>query len=164
MELDSVSVHDLTHVCQWLPICHLKTLILRHLQSHHIEMVSRALNLVPSLKTLNMWGSWFTLQSMQAFASMLQQSQSLTEVDITSCDIDGERACCLARALHSNTTLRVLNMSGNSVGVRGALAMAEMLKHNTTLEALDMSGDTSIGVEGEKALVESLAANHQSTT
>ena len=57
---------------------------------------------------------------MQAFASMLQQSQSLTEVDITSCDIDGYRACCLARALHSNTTLRVLNMSRNSVGVRGA--------------------------------------------
>ena len=33
--------------------------------------------------------------------------------------------------------------------------MAEMLRHNTTLEALDMSGDATIGVEGEKALVES---------
>ena len=51
-------------------------------------------------------------------------------------------------------------MSENSVGERVALAMAEMLKHNTTLTMLDMSNDDTIGVEGAKALVESLVVNH----
>ena len=150
---------DLTHFCQWLPTCRLKTLRLSCLQPHNIEMVSRALTAVPSLNTLDMWGSKFTLQSMQAFASMLQQNQSLTKVDISRCSIDSDSACCLARALHSNTTLTVLYMLGNSEGERGALAMAEMLKHNTTLTELIMI-DYTIGVEGAKALVESLAVNH----
>ena len=144
---------DLTHFCQWLPTCRLKTLALNHLQPHNIEMVSRALTAVPSLKTLEMWWSEFTLQSMQPFASMLQQNQSLTKVDISRCDIDSDSACCLARALHSNTTLTVLDMSRNSVDERGALAMAEMLKHNTTLTDLDMSWN-SVGEREALAMAE----------
>ena len=187
MILDLVGVHDLTHLCQWFPICHLKSLSLYGLKPHSIEMVSGALMAVPSLKTLSMTGSKFTLQHMQAFASMLQNNQSLTKVYIRVCSIDSDSACCLARALHSNTTLTVLNllwnsvcergavamaemlkhnttltelnMSNNSVGDRGALAMAEMLKHNTTLEELHMDYDDTIGIEGAKALVESLAMN-----
>ena len=187
MELTPDDQSDLTHFCQWLPTCRLKTLTLLRLKSHNIEMVSRALNAVPSPKILIMLRSEFTLQSMHAFASMLQQNQSLTTVDIRDCSIDSDSACCLARALHSNTTLTVLNMSENSagesgalamaemlthnttltwlymgensVGERGALAMAEMLKHNTTLTELDTSDDT-IGAEGIKALVESLAVNY----
>ena len=50
-------------------------------------------------------------------------------------------------------------MTENSVGERGAIAMAEMLKHNTTLALLYMI-DVTIGAEGAKALVESLAVNH----
>ena len=133
---------DLTHFNQWLPTCQLKTLALHHLKPHNIEMVSRALTAVRSLKTLNMRRSEFTLQSMQDFASMLQQNQSLTKVGIRDCSIDSDSACCLARALHSNTTLTELDMSENSVGERGALAMAEILKHNTTLTELDMCGGT----------------------
>ena len=191
MELTTGDQSDLTHFCQWLPTCRLKTLSLPNLQPHYIEMVSRALTAVPSLKTLSMWGSKFTLQSMQAFASMLQQNQSLTKVHIIDRSIDSDSACCLARALHSNTTLTELDMWGNSVGERGALAMAEVLKHNTTLTVLDMSGnsvgergalamaemlkhnttlteldmiDATIGAEGAKALVESLAVNHHLNT
>ena len=179
---------NLTHFCQWLPTCHLKTLSLSdlHLQPDNIEMVSRVLNTVPSLKILDMEGSKFTLQSMQAFASMLQQNQSLTEVDISDCNIGSDSACCLARALHDNTTLTkmiminnsisnegalamaemlkqnttltVLDMSCNSVGERGALAMAEMLKHNTTLEVLDMSYN-SVGERGALAMAEMLKHN-----
>ena len=191
MVLDLVGVHDqphLTHFCLWLPTSHLKTLSILHIQPRDIEMVSGVLKAVPSLKTLIMMGSKFTLQSMQAFASMLQQNRSLTKVDISLCNIDSGIACCLARALHSNTMLAVLNMSESSVGVRGALAMAEMLKHNTTLTVLDMSNnsvgergalamaemlkhnttleelymddDDTIGVEGAKALVGSLAENY----
>ena len=152
------SHHPMTHFCQWLSTCRLKTLSLPDLQPRDIEMVSKALNGVPSLKVLDINGSYFTFQSMQAFASMLQQNQSLTEVNITYCAIDRDSICCLARALLSNTTLTVLKINDSSVGERGALAMAKMLKYNTTLEELYI--DRTIGVEGAKALVESLAVNH----
>ena len=145
----------LTHFYQWLLTCQLKTLELPSLKPHNIEMVSRALTAVPSLKTLYMALSEFTLQSMQAFVSMLQ---SLTKVNINNCSIDSDSACCLARALHSNTTLTVLEMSWNSVGERGALAMAEMLKHNTTLTVLHMSGN-SVGERGALAMAEMLKHN-----
>ena len=180
---------NLTHFCQWLPASHLKTLSLSHLQPDDIEMVSGALNAVPSLNILDMKGSNFTLQSMHAFASMLQQNKSLIQVDISRCKIDSDCACCLAKALYINTTLTVLAMVYNSLGAEGGLAMAKMLKHNTSLTVLDMSWnlvdnrgmlamaemlkhnttlevlhmlqcENTIGDEGAKALVESLAVNH----
>ena len=149
---------------QWLPSCKLNTLYIPRLPSSNIEIVSRALTAVPSLKILDLHGSKFTLQSMQAFVSMLQQNQSLTKVDIEDCGIDIDCACYLARAFYNNTTLTVLNMSENSVGERGALAMAKMLKHNTTLEEVHMHDAmiyvvNPIGVVGAMALVESLAVN-----
>ena len=150
-----LSHEHLTHFCQWLPTCQLKTLKLPYLKPHNIEMVSRALT---ALKILNMEWSEFTLQSMQAFASMLQQNQSLTKVNISNCSIDSDCACCLARALHSNTTLTVLNMRRNSIGEKGALAMAEMLKHNTTLTGLGMIGN-SVGERGALAMAEMLKHN-----
>ena len=121
-------------------------------------MVTRALTAVPSLKTVDMWGSKFTLQSMQAIVSMFQRSQSLTKVDISECSIDSDSASCLARVLHSNTALKVLYMWVNSVGERGALAMAEMLKHNTTLTVLNMRNN-SVGERGALAMAEMLKHN-----
>ena len=150
---------NVIHFCEWLPTCHLKTLSLHELGSCKVSRVSKALNAVPSLKTLDMKESKFTLKSMQAFASMLMQNQSLTKVDISRCSIDSTYACCLARALHCNTTLRTLEMSYNSIGERGTLAMAEMLKHNTTLTVLNMSSYNSVGERGALAMAEMLKHN-----
>ena len=162
-KLDARKQPHLTHFCQWLPTCHLKTLSLElHLlQPHDIEILSGALTAVPSLKTLDMSRSKFTFQSMKAFASMLQQNQSLTKLDISSCNMSSDSTCCLARALHSNTTLIVLDIYGNSVGTRGALAMAEMLKYNTTLTELNM-GNNFVDERGPLTIVEML--NKHNTT
>ena len=122
-----------TDFCQWLPTCHLNTLSLPPLQPCDVEMVSRMLTAAPSLKILEMTFLKFTLQSMQAFVSMLQQNQSLTCVDIRDCSIDRDSACCLARMNHNNITVRILDMSGYSAGEKGILTLAEMLEHMTTL-------------------------------
>ena len=112
---------------------------------------------VESLKIIHLSGPGYTLQSFQAFASMFQQ-KSLTEVNITKCNIDNNYACCLSRVLHSNTRLRVLNVSHNSVGSVGAEAMAEMLRHNTTLEVLDVRHN-SVGDEGVLVMAKVLKHN-----
>ena len=125
---------SITCLCKWLSICYqLETLSVPNLQHSkeieldldrepasgmimlsemaarfdHIEMVSKALILVPSLKILDMKGSKFSLRGMLAFASMLLQNQSLTKVDIRECEIDRDCACFLALALYNNRTLRV---------------------------------------------------------
>ena len=148
----------LTHFCQWLPASHLKTLSLHGLQPDNIEMVLGALTAVPSLKTLDMRRSKFTLQHMQDFASMLQQSQSLTKLDISRCNIDFDRVCYLTGVLHSNTTLTEMSIYGNSIGGMGGLAMAEMLEHNTTLTVLNI-GSNSVGESGALAIAEILKHN-----
>ena len=135
------------------------------IRMHHVNVLtrnkldlSRVLTLISSLKTLTIQrGLKFTLEIVQAFASTLQQNQSLTKL-IRSCDINGDHACCLARALHSNTTLTELDMSCNRIHEWGALAMAEMLKHNTTLTVLNMWGNY-LGERGAIAMAEMLKHN-----
>ena len=82
LTLPKLNSKDIVLLCQWLPTCQLETLTLPFLSPDDIEMVSRALTTVSSLKTLDIQRSEFTFQSMQAFVSMLQQNQSLTEVNI----------------------------------------------------------------------------------
>ena len=124
----------------------------------HVEMVSNALILVPSLKILDMKGSKFTLQGMHPFTFLLRQNHSLTEVNISECNIDRDCTCCLAVALSINTTLRVLDMSRNSIGDEGALVMAIMLKSNTVLTKLDISSN-AVGDKGVVAIAEMLEHN-----
>ena len=160
----------MAHFCQWLPTCHLKTLSLRNLQLDSIIMVSRALTAVPSLKILDMWGSQFSLQSMRAFASMLKHNQSVTEVDISNCNIDGEIACCLAGGLFSNTTLKVLNMRDNLIDTRiwsearatGTDVMIKMLRENTILTVLNISKN-SVGSVGAIEMATLLMLNFNTT-
>ena len=153
---------NLIHFYQWLPTLQLKMLTLLKLQPDTIETVSKILTTTPSLKKLALRLSKFTLQSMQAFASMLQQNRSLTEVDISECFInevyDADCICCLVRVLHTNTTLRVLDLGSNPIQKEGALAMAVMLKFNTALTNLNMSLN-SVDDEGAQAIAEMLKHN-----
>ena len=143
---------------QWLSICQLKMLSLLRLQPETIEIVSRALNAAPSLKTLDMRWSKFTPESMQTFASMLQQNQSLTEVTISESSIGRDCASFLAMALHTNTTLAVLDLSNNPIREEGAMAMAVMLKYNIALTNLNMTLN-SIGDKGALTIAEMMKYN-----
>ena len=130
---------DITHLCQWLrtPTCQLETLSLSDLQPDHIEMVSKAISEISSLTTLTLDSPEFTLQSMMVFASMLQESHSLTEVTIDSLRIDDDCVCCLAEAVHTNTILRKLNIIlFSQVGQRGEEALQELHKHSTARELI----------------------------
>ena len=131
-----VSESSLTNLCQWLPFS-------------------------STVQILGFFMINFNLQIVQALASMFQQNQSPTEVVIYGSNIDNDSVCCLARALHSNTTLTVLRMHENtlnSIDERGVLEMAEMLKHNTTLMVLNIYGN-SVGEKGVLAMAKMLEHN-----
>ena len=61
-----------------------------------------------------------------ATASALRGNTVLTELRLVNCDIDAEGTSHLAQALCDITTLRVLNLSGNTVGSQGARHLGKL--------------------------------------
>ena len=164
LSLHKLNSEDTTLLYQWLPACQLETLTLHSLSHDHSVMLCKTLTSVSSLKTLDIQESdLITFQSVQAFAYMLQQNQSLTKLVLTSCTINSDSAHYLAEALYHNTTLKRLVMLGNPVGDRVALAMAEMLKHNTTLEELNFIGAKFFNISSDGACCLAEALHHNTT-
>ncbi|MBA2649379.1 MAG: hypothetical protein H0U75_07250 [Legionella sp.] len=79
-------------------------------------------------------------------------------VDLNESDIGPHGAKTLAGALEFNTSLRLLNLSGNRIGDEGAIVLAEALKVNSSLRVLKLTG-SAIGYKGIKALADALVGN-----
>ena len=69
-------------------------------------------------------------------ALLLRRTHSLTELHLGHCNIGEDGACQLAEALSANSTLRVLWLWDNPLGVRGVKALVETLAHNTSVKDL----------------------------
>ena len=77
--------------------------------------------------------------------------------------VDNEIGCdgahLLSQSLHTNTTLKVLNMSGNNIGDAGGCSLAKALSINKGLVLLYLDGnplkETSV-----QQLIHSLQHNH----
>ena len=74
-----------------------------------------------------------------------------------------EAAQIIAGALTCNTYVTYLRL-GNNIGDGGAEALARMLEHNTTLKVLDLSGNSSITARGVTFLANALKKNTTLTT
>jgi Ran GTPase-activating protein (RanGAP) involved in mRNA processing and transport len=74
-----------------------------------------------------------------------------------------EAAKIIAGALTCNTYVTYLRL-GKNIGDVGAEALARMLEHNTTLKVLDLSGNSSITARGVVALANALKKNTTLTT
>jgi len=74
-----------------------------------------------------------------------------------------EAAQIIANAMKYNIYVTYLRL-GNNIGDVGAEALARMLEHNTTLKVLDLSGNSSITARGVVALANALKINTTLTT
>jgi len=74
-----------------------------------------------------------------------------------------EAAKIIAGALTRNPYVTYLRL-GKNIGDVGAEALARMLEHNTTLKVLDLSGNSSITARGVDALANTLKKNTTLTT
>ena len=70
--------------------------------------------------------SIMTVVLCPATASVLRGNTGLTELRLVGCHIDAEGISHLAPALCVNTTLRVLNLSKNTVGSQGAKHLGKL--------------------------------------
>jgi Ran GTPase-activating protein (RanGAP) involved in mRNA processing and transport len=70
----------------------------------------------------------------------------------------GPGAAAMARALRANTSVFVLCLESNKLGVRGASALADVLRANSTIDSLSVISN-NLGVGGMRAIAEALKVN-----
>jgi Ran GTPase-activating protein (RanGAP) involved in mRNA processing and transport len=93
--------------------------------------------------------------------SLENNTREITALDLSpdTVNVNDDSVWLLTQALHSNTAVRSLTLSHNSIGDRGAAYLAALLRQNTSLASLDLSCN-SIGNRGAQALCESFTVNH----
>ncbi|KAG0336628.1 hypothetical protein BG004_007956 [Podila humilis] len=95
----------------------------------------------------------------------LQFSKHVERLNLGACDIGFVGAQAIAQALTScntTTTLKTLQMTGNSIGRNGAHALAKALETNSTISTLTMIGN-DIEDGGAYAFAELLKTNNNTT-
>ena len=86
------------------------------------------------------------------------KTNAVLELNISDCEITSQGCIHICAALSENSTLLIMKMDGNAIGVEGAKAMSEMLEKNTSLKELDLIGDDSYE-EGVDVILSSLRKN-----
>ena len=93
---------------------------------------------------------------------VLERNSSLTHLDLSFNCIHEDVASLLSKALKANSSLTSLNLEGNVIGEDGASSLSKALKANSSLTDLNLS-DNRIGDNGASFLSQALKANSSLT-
>ena len=93
---------------------------------------------------------------------ILEKNSSLTHLDLSFNSIDQDVASSLSKALKANSSLTSLNLERNFIGEDGASSLSKVLKANSSLTDLNLS-DNKIGDAGASFLSQALKANSSLT-
>ena len=96
-------------------------------------------------------------------AKVKENDKNVTGIGSIVTHFGWEAAQILAGALTCNTSVTYLRL-GKNIGDGGAEALARMLEHNTTLKVLDLNGNSSITARGVTFLANALKKNTTLTT
>ena len=119
-----------------------------------VELIITGLQHNTTLEKLDIEGSQFNRQNCISLASLTRSPGHLI---LDRCGIDEEGAIELGRLIAQNTVTE-LHILGNPISTKGATTIAEMLPRNTSLRVLDLACE-SIGLEGTQKLIDSLSQN-----
>ena len=111
--------------------------------------------------TLNLSGNYnanIGVDGAVALAVALHHNSTLKRLLLSGNSISDDGAVALAKALHHNSTLKRLDLDKNSISDDGTVALAEALHHNSTLKRLRLSNN-SISDDGAVALAQALCHN-----
>lgn len=134
-----------------------------------VEEAVKALYPSPDVKQvlhitkLNMSYQGFGCFGAYYIGNALPHNTSVKELDLTGNSIMGNGIRCIAKGLLSNSTLESLDLSYNSVGHEGAMSIAQVLQTNRSLTSLHLGGN-GIGPTGARVMMAAIDANHVVTT
>ena len=92
-------------------------------------------------------------------AEVLCHNSSLKMLDLSNNSIRDAGALALAQALHHNAILKMLFLSNNGISDNGAVALAQALHHNSTLKRLNLSNNSTSSDVGAVAIAQALHHN-----
>ena len=128
-------------------------------------LLSNARNANSDLLTLNLNGNDLTIESFNAIAACIAgdsytddnnrkvyYSPSLKNLYLDNTNMSSSSAKKLAKALATNTGLKILSLSENSIGDDAAKAFADGLRSNQTLSLLLLGRSKYMTQEGAEAL------------
>jgi len=131
-----------------------------NLSSDSVASIITGLGHNSSLTKLDISNSLFSMVNVDSLASILRDQSKcmLTQLLLQSCHISEQGACELAAALCKNSTLKILELDDNPIGVEGASSISDMLQHNTSLKWLHLCKE-SVGKEGVHQIINGLKHN-----
>lgn len=174
-EIGDEGVTALAHALSW-DGCSLEALNLsgcnitgerssRGLRRLFSTLLSNARNATSNLLTLNLNGNDLTIESFNAIAACMagdsytddnnrkvHYSPSLKNLYLDNTNMSSSSAKKLAKALATNTGLKILSLSENSIGDDAAKAFADGLRPNQTLSLLLLGRSKYMTQEGVEAL------------
>jgi len=110
-------------------------------------------------KGLNLWGNRFTDISISTLASVLNENQTLRELDLSYNRLLDKGVRIISKVLSlDNCLLKEIDLSSNRITDKGVKDIADMLRKNNTLERL-LLNDNQITNDGLILLAKALADN-----
>jgi hypothetical protein len=100
-----------------------------NVEDEGIACLGDALTINKSLKHLDLtWNECITLEGWQGFARSLSiPNKILQTIVLSQCEIDDQRASVIATALAEKTSVKVLDMSNNSITLMGLVLVFNIL-------------------------------------
>ena len=122
------------------------------------EIVSTAVAAAPHLRSVVTTYCGLSGKSATLWAKVLCTNSTLQLLDLSGNDI-GEAATSLAQSLKSNDALFTLKLSSCSVPHQSALDLADALRKNRSLTELDLSGNVLISADAATSFSSMLSVN-----
>jgi len=98
------------------------------------------------------------LSDCRCLAKSLENTETLTHLDLSRNALDDDKVRMLASGLIENLSITHLSLAHNRVADRGVRALAKLLDSNCTISILDLH-DNQIHTEGAKALARAFRGN-----
>jgi hypothetical protein len=105
--------------------------------------ISNLLKSNPIIESISLeWNRLGVLdEGIQIIAGSIEQSASLSRIDLRNNSIGPSGAAILATALANNVSLKEVDLRWNSIGSQGGRALAEALTKNTTIIKMELAGN-----------------------
>eukprot|EP00966_Prymnesium_polylepis_P176960 4098311-Prymnesium_polylepis.1 len=107
-------------------------------------------------RTVNTVATSGDLRGVQAFATALAASTTITSLLLADTCLGDENFAPFADALKANKALTFLSLSSNKLGAASVQALIEVVTTSTTLRSLDVSRNV-LGPDGAASFVQALA-------
>ena len=168
MSWSSLSDKNCTFLATFLqqPSAQLKELDICHCEitNKGAELLLGGMHTNKSVEKLNMGENDIGLEGARAAGDMLRHNTALRILYLTRCGIKADGCVLLIEGLTVNSSLHVLKLNGNEIGIKGAKAMSKMMAVNETIKELHVLNRDDSLKEGIHIIISSLEHNRSLQT